>query len=83
MTDLLNFFADNVSLLVDRTIEHIVICAIAMAVSIAIALPAGVLLGHRHTGSFLAINGFPWHSLHGNCPTSARVETTNGGTSAR
>jgi osmoprotectant transport system permease protein len=56
VTDLLNFFADNVSLLVDRTIEHIVICAIAMAVSIAIALPAGVLLGHRHTGSFLAIN---------------------------
>ena len=56
MIDLLNFFADNVSLLVDRTIEHIVICAIAMAVSIAIALPAGVLLGHRHAGSFLAIN---------------------------
>ena len=56
MTDLLNFFADNVSLLVDRTIEHIVICAIAMTVSIAIALPAGVLLGHRHTGSFVAIN---------------------------
>ena len=56
MSDLLNFFADNVSLLADRTIEHIIICAIAMAVSIAIALPAGVLLGHRHTGSFLAIN---------------------------
>jgi osmoprotectant transport system permease protein len=56
VTDLLNFFADNVSLLVDRTIEHIVICAIAMAVSIAIALPVGVLLGHRHTGSFVAIN---------------------------
>ena len=56
MSDLLNFFADNASLLVDRTIEHIVICAIAMAISIAIALPVGVLLGHRHTGSFLAIN---------------------------
>ncbi len=56
MSDLLNFFADNVSLLVDRTLEHIVICAIAMTISIAIALPAGVLLGHRHIGSFLAIN---------------------------
>jgi osmoprotectant transport system permease protein len=56
VSDLFNFFADNVSLLVDRTIEHIVICAIAMAISIAIALPAGVLLGHRHAGSFLAIN---------------------------
>jgi osmoprotectant transport system permease protein len=56
VSDLLDFFADNVSLLVDRTFEHIVICAIAMAVSIAIALPTGVLLGHRHAGSFLAIN---------------------------
>ena len=56
MSDLLNFFADNASLLVDRTIEHIIICAIAMAVAIVLALPAGVLLGHRHTGSFLAIN---------------------------
>jgi osmoprotectant transport system permease protein len=56
VSDLLNFFADNVSLLVDRTIEHIVICAIAMAVSIALALPAGIVLGHRHRGSFLAIN---------------------------
>jgi osmoprotectant transport system permease protein len=56
VSDLLNFFADNVSLLVDRTIEHIIICAIAMAISIALALPAGILLGHRHAGSFLAIN---------------------------
>jgi len=56
VSDLLNFFADNVSLLVDRTIEHIEISALALAISIAIALPAGILLGHRHTGSFLAIN---------------------------
>ena len=56
MSDLLNFFADNASLLVDRTIEHIEISALALAISIAIALPAGILLGHRHTGSFLAIN---------------------------
>jgi osmoprotectant transport system permease protein len=56
VSDLLNFFADNVSLLVDRTIEHIVICAIAMSIAIVLALPAGVLLGHRHSGSFLAIN---------------------------
>ncbi len=56
MSDLLNFFADNASLLVDRTIEHIVICAIAMSIALVLALPAGVVLGHRHTGSFLAIN---------------------------
>jgi osmoprotectant transport system permease protein len=56
MSDLLNFFADEASLLVDRTIEHIIICTIAMAIAIAIALPVGILLGHRHRGSFLAIN---------------------------
>jgi osmoprotectant transport system permease protein len=56
MSDLLNFFADEASLLVDRAIEHIIICAIAMAIAIAIALPVGILLGHRHRGSFLAIN---------------------------
>ena len=56
VSDLLNFFADNVSLLVDRTIEHIEISALALAISIAIALPVGILLGHRHTGSFVAIN---------------------------
>ena len=56
MSDLLNFFADNVSLLVDRTIEHLVICAIGMVAAIVIALPVGILLGHRHSGSFLAIN---------------------------
>jgi osmoprotectant transport system permease protein len=56
VSDLLNFFADNASLLVDRTIEHIEISALALAISIAIALPAGIVLGHRHTGSFLAIN---------------------------
>jgi osmoprotectant transport system permease protein len=56
VSDLLNFFADEASLLVDRTIEHIIICTIAMAIAIAIALPVGILLGHRHRGSFLAIN---------------------------
>ena len=30
--------------------------AAALAVSIAIAVPVGVLLGHRHRGSFLAVN---------------------------
>jgi osmoprotectant transport system permease protein len=52
----LDFFADESSLLFDKTIEHIEICALAMAISIAIALPAGIVLGHRHRGSFLAIN---------------------------
>jgi osmoprotectant transport system permease protein len=56
MSDLLNFFADNASLLADKTVEHLALCALAIAISIAIALPAGVLLGHQHRGSFVAIN---------------------------
>jgi osmoprotectant transport system permease protein len=56
VSDLLNFFADEASLIVDKTIEHIAISALAIAIAVVLALPAGVLLGHRHRGSFLAIN---------------------------
>ena len=56
MTDLLEFFADNVGLLVDKTLEHLGISALAMVVGLVLALPLGVLLGHQHRGSFLAIN---------------------------
>jgi osmoprotectant transport system permease protein len=56
VSDLLNFFADEWSLIVDKTIEHIEISALAIGIAIALALPAGVLLGHRHRGSFVAIN---------------------------
>jgi osmoprotectant transport system permease protein len=56
MSDLINFFKDNTSLLLDRTGQHLVIYAIAMAISLVLALPAGVWLGHLHRGSLLAIN---------------------------
>ena len=56
MSDLLDFFADEASLLADKTLEHIVISALAVAIAVVLALPAGVLLGHRHRGSFVAIN---------------------------
>jgi osmoprotectant transport system permease protein len=56
MSDLVNFFTDNTSLLLDRTWEHIIIVTIAMVISIVLALPAGVFLGHLHKFSLLAIN---------------------------
>jgi osmoprotectant transport system permease protein len=56
MSDLINFFTDNASLLVDKTVEHVVISAIGLVIALAIALPVGVLLGHRHSGSFIAIS---------------------------
>jgi osmoprotectant transport system permease protein len=56
MSDLFNFFTDNAGLLVDKTLEHVVISAIGLVLALLIALPLGVLLGHRHTGSFVAIS---------------------------
>jgi len=56
MSDLLEFFADNAGLLFDKTLAHLGISGLAMAVALLLALPLGVLLGHRHRGSFLAIN---------------------------
>jgi osmoprotectant transport system permease protein len=56
MSDLIDFFADNVSLLLDRTWEHLVIAAIGIVIALVLALPAGVVLGHLHKGSLLAIN---------------------------
>jgi osmoprotectant transport system permease protein len=56
MSDLLNFYADNTGLLFDKTLAHLGIAALAMVVALLLALPLGVLLGHRHAGAFLAIN---------------------------
>jgi osmoprotectant transport system permease protein len=56
VSDLLNFFADNTQLLFDKTLEHLGIAAIGMVVALVLAMPLGVYLGHRHAGSFLAIN---------------------------
>jgi osmoprotectant transport system permease protein len=56
MSDLFNFFTDNAGLLVEKTLEHVVISAIGLVIALAIALPVGVVLGHRHTGSFVAIS---------------------------
>ena len=56
MSDLINFFTDETSLLLDRTWQHIIIAAIGLVIALVIALPAGVFLGHLHRYSLLAIN---------------------------
>ena len=56
MSDLFNFFADNASLLLDKTLAHLGIAGARDGVALALALPLGVYLGHRHAGAFLAIN---------------------------
>jgi osmoprotectant transport system permease protein len=56
MSDLVNFYANNSGLLLQKTLAHLGIGAIALAVAIVVALPLGVILGHRHAGALLAIN---------------------------
>lgn len=54
--DSLRFVADERELILEKTWEHIVLSGAALAVSIAIAVPLGVVLGHLHRGSFIAVN---------------------------
>jgi osmoprotectant transport system permease protein len=56
VSDLIDFFTSEPGLLADKTGEHLIIVAIAIAISIVLALPAGVVLGHMHRGSLVAIN---------------------------
>jgi osmoprotectant transport system permease protein len=54
--DAFEFIAENPGLLFDRTVEHLQLSAAAIGVALVVAIPLGVLLGHLHRGSFLAIN---------------------------
>lgn len=50
------FIAHNVHLLEGKAQTHVVISVESIAIAIAIAVPLGVLLGHLHRFSFVAIN---------------------------
>jgi osmoprotectant transport system permease protein len=54
--DALEFIVDRRALLLDKTWEHVLLSGAAMGVALAIAVPLGVVLGHIHRGSFVAIN---------------------------
>lgn len=54
--DSLRFVVDERDLLLEKTWEHVVLSGVALAVSIVIAVPLGVALGHLHRGSFIAVN---------------------------
>jgi osmoprotectant transport system permease protein len=56
MSDLIDFFIDHVGLLLQKGAEHIGLSALAIGIAIALALPIGIFLGHKHRGSLLAIN---------------------------
>src|SRR3954451_2605717 len=50
------FFSDHSSELIDASIWTLKLFAAAFGISVAIAVPLGVWLGHIHRGRFLAIN---------------------------
>ena len=52
----LDFLVDHRELLLDKTWEHVELSAVALAVSILIGVPLGVVLGHLHRGSLVAVN---------------------------
>ena len=54
--DALESIVDRRALLLDKTWEHVLLSGAAMGVALAIAAPLGVVLGHIHRGSFVAIN---------------------------
>ncbi len=54
--DSLQFIVDERDLLLEKTLEHLVLSGAALLVAIVIAVPLGVALGHRHRGSFVAVN---------------------------
>lgn len=50
------FISDRHTYVLNRLVSHVEISVIAVGIAIAIGVPLGVLLGHLHRFSFLAIN---------------------------
>ena len=54
--DAIRFIGDNPHLLWDKSLQQLGLSIAALAIAVAIALPLGVVLGHFHRGSFVAIS---------------------------
>lgn len=54
--DAITFIGDNAGLLFDKTWEQLELSGAAIGVSLLIAIPLGLWLGHIHRGAWLAIN---------------------------
>ena len=55
-TDALEFIGDHLGFLLDKTLEQLELSGAAIGVSLAIAIPLGLWLGHIHRGAWLAIS---------------------------
>ncbi len=54
--DAFRFMGDHIGLLLAKTGEHLELSGAALGIALVLALPLGVVLGHLHRGSFVAIN---------------------------
>ena len=54
--DAFRFMGDNAHLMLEKTVEHLQVSGEAIGLAILVGVPLGVVLGHVHRGSFLAIN---------------------------
>jgi osmoprotectant transport system permease protein len=54
--DAITFIGDNAGLLLDKTWEQLELSGAAIGVSLLLAIPLGLWLGHIHRGAWLAIN---------------------------
>ena len=54
--DAVRFVVENPGLIGDKTAEHLLLSGVSIGIALLVALPLGVVLGHLHRGSFLAIN---------------------------
>jgi osmoprotectant transport system permease protein len=52
----IEFLGDNTGLIWDKVVEHVWLSLASLGVAMVIAIPLGVWLGHKHRGSFVAIN---------------------------
>lgn len=50
------FMHDDFGLLLDKTGQHVWMCAVVMAVAVVVGLPLGLWLGHLHRGEFLTVS---------------------------
>jgi osmoprotectant transport system permease protein len=53
--DALEFIADNPAFLADKALEQLALAGAALGLALLVALPVGIVLGHLHRGSGLAI----------------------------
>lgn len=56
MGDVVGYITSHLGLLLQRTVEHLQISALAMAVALVVAVPLALWLGHTGRGGVVAVN---------------------------